>query len=387
MVFLEKDKASLSLQCETDTLTPGTVFSGVLIVDVHEKLRFTALRVRLRGREESYVRRRRKHGSHRVYRFFTHLEQLITLFGSSKEAASRSEAQLEPGTYSYPFSFNVPMHIPPSFVEERFEYGCSMHYSLKAILDIRNGFDGSASLFLTVSPLAPVGQLQAERQAVKVLPVSDAAIAKCGCECSGFCCTDAESYIRTETMVAPGMLVMAPQVCMPEGTVAPPLSSNDNALSGDSMGWMRPFPLASDPNSGTIRVRITNHTKDKVVSRCLLTLSQRYVFVQRGAKETHELKRCEWTFPNGPLGANQSAIVEVPLRVTPDTVSSQGSLIPTLSTKYFHSYTLLKITFPEHKADGTVRVDNAILLAGGIDLTNRCPPLPHVYETTFTGSN
>ncbi|KPA78003.1 hypothetical protein ABB37_06764 [Leptomonas pyrrhocoris] len=382
MGFLEKSKVTLTILCEGDTVAPASTVTGALQVEVHHEVVFTALRIRLRGKEKFYVQRRDAQGhTYTEHRHFTHVEEVHTLLGAPVGSASSGSTQLAPGTYVYPFSVLVPSQAPPSFKRCRHEYGCTLAYKLKGLLDIPHGFDAEVEYDLTVTQAVPISQLQPARQNLKALPLSEAHIAKCRCCGSCFCCVDEESFIRTEAAIAPEIVLLHSHVQLPAVTAVS--SSFNNADGADAL--VSAMPVSADATAALLRIRVTNFARDKALSRCKVTMAQRHSFPRDDwctYKDTFTFFKQEVVFPAGPLGTGQTATVEVLLRLDEAHAGlpSGERLLPCLAVKHFSIFTELQITFPEVAAEGTMWESNALLLADEVDMTSQSLVIPHTYD-------
>ncbi|KPI83217.1 hypothetical protein ABL78_7756 [Leptomonas seymouri] len=385
MILLEKSKVALTLICESDTYAPGSTVTGTLQLEVHHTVFFTALQIRFRGQEKFYVQR--DGANHHTYydrREFTHIEEVHTFLGAPEGNASPGATQLEPGVYSYPFSFYVPPHAPPSFERCRGDYGCKLAYTLKGYLDIPRGFDAEVKRSITVTQAVPVSQLQPARENLKLLPVSEANVAKClFCGCC-FCCVDEESFIRTEAAIAPAIVLMKSHVSLPVVmAVAQDCAKREEGDAGDA--WVRSVPVPTDSSLALLRLRVTNFAKEKAPSRCMVRLAQRHDFPRDAGRfymDTFTFCKQEVLFPEGPLHFGQTSTVDVLLRFDEARANlpSGERLLPCLAVKHFSIFTELQITFPEVTAEGTMRQQNALLLADEVDMTNQRVEMPYIYN-------
>lgn len=151
---------------------PGNVVEGFVEVQVSAPTPFRAIRVRLCGKEYVHVERHQqvpeytppgepqryrdiviKHESkHAIY------NRLVTLAGSMKTAPTAYESVLPPGTFYYPFAFQLPRHLPASFSRKISDDSAEIQYYVKAYVDIPSGRDGvHRALFRVLRPL-PISQ-------------------------------------------------------------------------------------------------------------------------------------------------------------------------------------------------------------------------------------
>jgi hypothetical protein len=153
-------------------LYPGNVIEGFVEIVVTAPTPFRAIRVRACGKELVHVERKIRErietppGEPQRYRERTEIRenrqavynQLTTLAGSMKTMPINYQALLPPGTFHYPFAFQLPKNIPPSFSKKiTDDYGEIIYY-VKAYVDVPNGRDAMSRTFFNVIRPMPLHQ-------------------------------------------------------------------------------------------------------------------------------------------------------------------------------------------------------------------------------------
>jgi hypothetical protein len=121
---------------------PGNVVEGFVELDVSSDIEVVGVRVKICGKEGTSITRRRNNKSSTPVSTAVVLKQVITLAGNMKSTNSREHTVIPKGKYTYPFLFQLPLNLPPSFYRR---YVCdgsaSISYHVKAYVDIPNGVD------------------------------------------------------------------------------------------------------------------------------------------------------------------------------------------------------------------------------------------------------
>ncbi len=146
---------------------PGNVVEGFVELNVSSPINMVAIRVKATGKEKIVCRREEydtdRHG-HRTSRTRITREtvcvykQLITLAGQMKCTGMRGEIMVPPGRYVYPFVFQLPVNIPPSFAKRAGNDEADILYHIKAYVDIPYGRDAVDRQWFTVVKPLPVQQ-------------------------------------------------------------------------------------------------------------------------------------------------------------------------------------------------------------------------------------
>lgn len=139
-------------------LFPGNVVEGFVEVIVKAPMNFRAVRVKLAAKELVFVERHtrirknpppgsppntpatyetiveKKNSKVGIYK------SLVTLAGAMKTIPmGYPSVMLDPGTYTYPFSFQLPTHVPPSFSRKVNDDFAELLYYVKTYVDGSNG--------------------------------------------------------------------------------------------------------------------------------------------------------------------------------------------------------------------------------------------------------
>lgn len=153
-------------------LYPGNVIEGFVEVMVTAPTPFRAIRVRACGKELVHVERKIRErietppGEPQRYRERTEIHdnrqavynQLTTLVGSMKTMPINYEAFLPPGTFHYPFAFQLPKYAPASFSKKISDDYAEIIYYVKAYVDVPNGRDAMTRTFFNVIRPMPLNQ-------------------------------------------------------------------------------------------------------------------------------------------------------------------------------------------------------------------------------------
>ncbi|XP_064650801.1 arrestin domain-containing protein 3-like [Lineus longissimus] len=134
----------------------GDEVEGFVYLDLNEEFKCRAVRIRCSGECHTYV----DDGSSSEDEWENYYEETITVFGKMKGQPGEDPV-LQPGSYEYPFKFQLPMRGLPSSFEYKKQY---VRYMVKSFIDIPRKFDRSAKKFFT---LIQVSDLNQERNAMK----------------------------------------------------------------------------------------------------------------------------------------------------------------------------------------------------------------------------
>lgn len=389
-MFFDKDKVRLNVTLEKVTYTPGETISGTLHLEVLKPIKITAVRISLRGKEKAWVRRRRGRRSVTYFAEHIHFQQYVTCFGFSKASGRKGDAELSAGTFAYNFSFALPVNIPPSFDCPGPNAACTLAYTLKAYVDIPNGFDAENVIFLRI--LAPVAanQVSSCRSTPLTFRATSAQAALCFC-CSCFCCHEEDSYIRTTLALCPSVVVLFGGANQPTRFPAvqaafPPEATGEFAESNPN-----PITVPEDGNMTVLRLKIDNKTKKKSLTKCRVKVSQTYLVRCQGFTNTFQRVLADVTvpFPNGPLEHGATTTFDVPIQFLNDLAYFYNEKRPSqtpvasLKTPCFESVSIIEITFPEVAADGTFSAQNAIFFASAVDMSGLGVFVPQTYTQSF----
>jgi hypothetical protein len=183
--------ARLTVHIARETYYPGSIVRGHVTVDLKKALVFQAIRLRLTGKEWVIVRRHKSEGAAKdvlTKQRETFWKQLVTVEGVDKTSCTavahhdalectismeksmhsgvpRFEAPA--GKYCYPFEFELPAGVPPSFQQKGDEEDyAAVLYFVKAYIDLPGGREADVidRKFFTV--VSRIGQDQYRRDAV-----------------------------------------------------------------------------------------------------------------------------------------------------------------------------------------------------------------------------
>ena len=142
---------------------PGNIIEGVVKVENGSTIDFSAVRLKICAKERVHIieRRRDKDGkTHREHHRATTVvyKQLITLAGNMKNQPSSQKHQMPAGTFYYPFSWQLPNSLPPSFSKRVSDDYAEIVYYVKAYVDNPAGRDAkNKDVFSVIAPM-PISQ-------------------------------------------------------------------------------------------------------------------------------------------------------------------------------------------------------------------------------------
>jgi len=102
------------VRLEHEVYYPGNVVRGEATIKVDKPLKCIAARIMCRGFERAVVV---NHSNEMIYNVFedtVFYKETLTLFGHSMRDAATDPVEIPPGVYTYPFAFELPMHLPES---------------------------------------------------------------------------------------------------------------------------------------------------------------------------------------------------------------------------------------------------------------------------------
>jgi hypothetical protein len=142
-------KAQVYLKHEV--LFPGNVVEGFVQFDVNSPVDVVGIRLKICGKEKTtlVVQNPGQQGNNVNSKSYYHgkavvLKQLLTLAGNMKASQNHQHMTVPAGKYTYPFQFQLPIHLPPSFYMTAGDGDCAtILYYVKAYVDIPSGKDVS----------------------------------------------------------------------------------------------------------------------------------------------------------------------------------------------------------------------------------------------------
>lgn len=169
---LAGNNVKVTVHLRHSALYPGNVIEGFVELVVSTPTPFRAIRVRACGKELVHVERKIRERIHtppgEPQRYHERTEihnnrqavynQLTTLVGSMKTNPIGYDGQLPVGTFQYPFAFQLPKNIPPSFSKKITDDYAEIVYYVKAYVDVPMGRDAMSRTFFNVIRPMPVSQ-------------------------------------------------------------------------------------------------------------------------------------------------------------------------------------------------------------------------------------
>ena len=169
MGFFDSWKVDIKTYLKHPVLFPGNIIEGYVEIKAKSEIDFVAVRVKLTGKEKVRVERmvdtgRNDENGHsiRESRTFSSsnvvYKQLVTLAGAMKCSGSRQNFKMPAGTWTYPFAFQLPMDLPPSFSQRASDDMADCLYYIKAYVDIPMGRDANHKTHFTLLKPMPASQ-------------------------------------------------------------------------------------------------------------------------------------------------------------------------------------------------------------------------------------
>ena len=143
---------------------PGNVVEGVVSIHTDESISFTAIRVKLTGKETVQLQPQGRSNNDPSETVVVH-KHLVTLAGLMKTASYTGDAtpfELPQGTYTYPFAIPIPATAPPSLHLADDGFTASIQWCVKAYIECPNPDHNShAKDFIKVLQAMPKQQSHA----------------------------------------------------------------------------------------------------------------------------------------------------------------------------------------------------------------------------------
>lgn len=142
---------------------PGNVIEGVVRIDNKSDIDFSAVRLKICGKEKVHLVQNRTDSNgeshrHDYYATTVVYKQLLTLAGNMKSQRSSQRHRMPGGTFYYPFSWQLPNNLPPSFSKKVSDDHADIVYYVKAYVDIPAGRDAKDKAIFTLLRPMPVAQ-------------------------------------------------------------------------------------------------------------------------------------------------------------------------------------------------------------------------------------
>ena len=150
MGLFDSWKVKVNCNLRHTALYPGNIMEGVVELNVSSAIPFNAVRLKVTGKERVHIRRERQSPDPNdppVVENFREscvvFKQLVTLAGAMKTMPGGSGGIIPAGTFYYPFAFQLPTNIPPSFSKRVNNDFAEIVYYVKTYVDIPMGRDAN----------------------------------------------------------------------------------------------------------------------------------------------------------------------------------------------------------------------------------------------------
>lgn len=165
-------KVGVSVHLKRDVYYPGNVVEGFVEINCSGPITMVAVRVKATGKEKIIVKRQKQVDmgvdddgmpitetqTETLMESCSVYKQLITLAGQTKMSRNRQSIEVPAGRYTYPFAFQLPVDIPPSFAKRAGDDMADIAYHIKAYVDIPMGRDAQHRNYFTVVKPMPQSQ-------------------------------------------------------------------------------------------------------------------------------------------------------------------------------------------------------------------------------------
>jgi hypothetical protein len=160
----------VDVQLKNHVFYPGNIIEGVVKVENGANIDFSAVRLKVCAKEKVHlveeIREVVGHGENqrtetrKVHHQNTNVvyKQLLTLAGNMKSQGSSQKYHMPGGTFYYPFSWQLPDNLPPSFSKKFTDNYAEIVYYVKAYVDIHTGREAKDKEIFTVLSPMPISQ-------------------------------------------------------------------------------------------------------------------------------------------------------------------------------------------------------------------------------------
>ena len=161
------------VKLEHDVYYPGNVVRGTATIHFEKPTSCIAGRIMCRGLERSVVIRNTGEYAHPISQDVVFYKETLTLFGHKTHDADLTPVEVPAGTYTYPFAFELPMHLPGSLHMTNWSWGgAEIKYAVIAYVKIdQDKIDEGHSEFTVIVPVN-------EKDALESRPVENSATVK-----------------------------------------------------------------------------------------------------------------------------------------------------------------------------------------------------------------
>ena len=172
--FFDAWRVKIGVHLKHQVVYPGNLVEGFVEIVASGPIDFTAVRVKICGKEKIICRRNESRGTGRFDEqgfeiresyVATYAESvvvhkhLLTLAGHMKYNPIKLPSFImPPGRYTYPFAFQLPTTVPPSFAKRADDDEADILYYVNAYVDIPMGRDAVAKSYFTVLSAMPAAQ-------------------------------------------------------------------------------------------------------------------------------------------------------------------------------------------------------------------------------------
>eukprot|EP00744_Colponema_vietnamica_P015443 GILI01021641.1.p1 GENE.GILI01021641.1~~GILI01021641.1.p1 ORF type:complete len:379 (-),score=46.52 GILI01021641.1:246-1382(-) len=149
------------IHLSSTTLVPGQTISGNVVFTVTSEMSFRNVTIKVIGREYTHVRIWRSTGQSAYAEDFygkrNFFKVHLTALGMPK-GGEKWKGTLAPGSYNFPFSFQIPDNGLPTTVNHDGENSTSVQYYVKAHVDIPFSFNSDKEAHFHVNTAMPTAQ-------------------------------------------------------------------------------------------------------------------------------------------------------------------------------------------------------------------------------------
>ncbi|EPY23985.1 hypothetical protein AGDE_12696 [Angomonas deanei] len=337
-------------------MQPGDVVYGRLEVDVAASLTLSNIRVDVNGNERITVDK----SSHTYTETVRLLRHRIICFGFD---GNKERVELAQGSYSYPFTFQIPVTAPPSVSPLYGWCRLSVSYTMEVIVDIPDVSDTSAKIPITVHSIVGAQQMIDSEAAVEY---ETALVAPCSC------CEKEDKSVDVSVRIVPSMSLLTSDT-MYYSSVMGHLADaiGGNLIPADVQHL---FPDGLAPFTLGIIVTVRNHTTDTEIDDFEATLCQQ-VEGRIDVEGTDMSVICSAKSKGHYVGPGEEGqfVIRMDLR----KAYEKGKLRPAIETEFA---TLKQyISVQSVNVPMVLRRTYPFMWAARVDETNCCPMLPATY--------
>eukprot|EP00796_Vickermania_ingenoplastis_P000299 gene299-172_t len=364
MPFFDRDCVTLTLQVP-NLVFPGCQFQGQLVVVLSKAVKCSGIEVELTGIEQCMQRMKHRPATLRNLRgvgpSFLHFKRTVKLMGNEH----RDPTVLQPGTFTFPVSIEVPPTAPPSYALWMGQSCAALEYSAGVKFDIPMGFDAEISVPFTVGSGIPRSLYDRRRGGEVARRSASCSVAPDGCSCFG---NDDAGHIDVlvEVMQTALCLPLAGSFNVPPPPPPPP---------GFSPCGLQPV----SPSTVVVRVQLHNCAPMSDIRLVRLQILQSSCLLRTDdgrRRDTRCLASAQYVPPAGRIALHESTTFEVPLAVMQHMASDLSDAasmlpIPTLCTPMVSNSLSVSIDFPGVELETPFILQDIIVAGSAVDSANR----------------